>query len=516
MMWNNQEGISMQAPTVFWKNPVLWFFFVFAILGLCVVSHYGLGWDDEWSRSDTGYINFNYIFHGAREALLNGNEKYHGPFLELLLVLIEKATGVNDMHQIYLLRHLVLFLLFFISLIAFYKSARYYFSPNWSLLACLMLVCTPRIFAESFYNSKDIGLLSFFNFSVYTLLRSLHRPSVTNIIWHALFSGMLLAIRIIGVVVPLVTVAYVGVLFLLNRRNKQLLGFVLLYLVLTIATMILCWPVLWEGPLHHFVQAWLEMKRYHWDGSVLYLGQYVPATELPWHYVLLWIGITTPPVFLLFFIMSIVVFLVQLIRTPFTTSVQHVVPNISLMLFIIPVCSVVLMHAVIYDGWRHLYFIYPLLILTALHGLYQLKNQWHKAGLGLLGIQLLLTGFWMVQNHPFEMVYFNSVSRSLVPNFNQRFEKDYWGLSYKQALQYLLQKHPGDTLNVAFENLPGELNSQALCTEDRARIQVEKKEQLKKGFFLTNYRWSSEPQDSCVKRFEVDEMSIMGIYYFEH
>ncbi len=89
------------------------FFILFLLAGIVVVKDYGLGWDDDYSRADTGLINVNFILHHAKDALLQGNEKYHGPFIEIVLVFIEKALRLQDLHSIYLMRHFVLFGIFF-------------------------------------------------------------------------------------------------------------------------------------------------------------------------------------------------------------------------------------------------------------------------------------------------------------------------------------------------------------------------------------------------------------------
>ena len=75
-----------------YQNPAFWFFAIFFFIGLFSFTDYGLGWDDEWSRTATGYANFNYIFNGDNNLLTN-NEKYHGPFVELILVFAEKISG---------------------------------------------------------------------------------------------------------------------------------------------------------------------------------------------------------------------------------------------------------------------------------------------------------------------------------------------------------------------------------------------------------------------------------------
>ena len=42
--------------------------------------------------------------------------------------------------------------------------------------------------------------------------------------------------------------------------------------------------------------------------------------------------------------------------------------------------------------------------------------------------------YWMYSNHPFQNVYFNILAGK---KFNERFEMDYWGISNKNALEYI-------------------------------------------------------------------------------
>ena len=144
---------------------------LFFIIGLSIYRDYGLTWDDEISRLDTGYVNLGYIVYNRKEALLNGTEKYHGPIFEMLLVAIERVLHLTDTRSIYHMRHLILFLFFFISVIAFYFAAKKLLGhKGYALLASCFLVLSPRIFAESFFNSKDLVLLSAFNIAFCSFL----------------------------------------------------------------------------------------------------------------------------------------------------------------------------------------------------------------------------------------------------------------------------------------------------------------------------------------------------------
>ena len=42
---------------------------------------------------------------------------------------------------------------------------------------------------------------------------------------------------------------------------------------------------------------------------------------------------------------------------------------LHLFIFFIPIFSIIILHSTLYDGWRHLYFIYPSFLMVSLSGL---------------------------------------------------------------------------------------------------------------------------------------------------
>ena len=46
---------------------------------------------------------------------------------------------------------------------------------------------------------------------------------------------------------------------------------------------------------------------------------------------------------------------------------------------------------------------------------------------------------WSIKNHPYQSLFFNSVSKKYASNF----ELDYWGLSNLEAINFLLNKEKG-------------------------------------------------------------------------
>ncbi|GAJ22942.1 unnamed protein product, partial [marine sediment metagenome] len=61
----------------------------------------------------------------------------------------------------------------------------------------------------------------------------------------------------------------------------------------------------------------------------------------------------------------------------------------------------------------------------------------------------------MIKNHPHQNVYFNFFAGK---NIKERFELDYWGLSYKQALEYVLENDSSEIINIQVSQHPGVYN----------------------------------------------------------
>jgi hypothetical protein len=159
------------------------------------------------------------------------------------------------------------------------------------------------------------------------------------------------------------------------------------------------------------------------------------------------------------------------------------------------------LHSVLYDGWRQLYFAYPPLLLLALRGLVA-AWRWRPPGLVpragwqsalALGMAACLAGIvgTMAQLHPLENLYFNALAG---PHPEQRYEYDYWGLSFRQGLAWVL-RHDSRPLIVVRTNLGATdvFNSYLLPPADRARLVVRRYRDEPADYFITTYRFHPQP-----------------------
>jgi hypothetical protein len=100
-------------------------------------------------------------------------------------------------------------------------------------------------------------------------------------------------------------------------------------------------------------------------------------------------------------------------------------------------------------------------------------------------------GGFMVRNHPYQNVYFNSMAGRTLPEISRSFEMDYWGLSYRKALEYILKNDSDPLIDICVANHPGRFNALILPRKDRKRLRYVKRPEEAK-YFLTEYRRHKE------------------------
>ena len=92
---------------------------------------------------------------------LKDSFKYHHfkdpAIFDFIIAFIIDLFELKNLEVIFFLRHLAIFLIFFIGTFYFFLILKEYFSNNYLVLfGLLFLILSPRIFANSFYNNKDL------------------------------------------------------------------------------------------------------------------------------------------------------------------------------------------------------------------------------------------------------------------------------------------------------------------------------------------------------------------------
>ena len=520
---------------------ILLIFVSYFFVGVIIFNDYGISWDEEQNRY-MGFISLNYIREIFNLSKYEGFEytdqifaesiKHYGVLFDLPMAFIEKAFNINDTKNYFLLRHFFNFLIFYISSIFFYLLLRIRFSKILSIAGLLFWILSPRIFADSFYNMKDIVFLSLFTIGIFFAIKFINEPTIKYALLSSFTSALAIDIRIVGIIIPFIIIFFFIMMLLENKNQLKIkLPKITLYIISLIVFTIIFWPFLWENPLENFLTAIEKMSSYPMRLSVFYFGEYISSVNLPWHYSLTWIFITTPIIYLILFIIGSLLIVFQLFkrflelsnkegsRDPWKSNNERM-DIILFIIFYFTLFLIIEMNSTLYGGWRHLFFIYPSLIYMSIRGLEHICNYFSLKYIFLILLPFLIfTSHWMVKNHPYQFVYFNKLAGKDVA---KNFELDYWGTSNLSSLKYIINFEKNNELKIYIESVSPYNFSLSLLNEDEKK-RIKFTENLEDANFLvTNHYYqkgnpitinkSLMEKFDLLKEFKVDNMVINSVY----
>ncbi|MCF8423643.1 MAG: glycosyltransferase family 39 protein [Bacteroidia bacterium] len=498
---------------------------LFAIVGVITLNSYGYAWDERDQR-EIGLTCYNYIFNNNLQYLSLGSRD-HGAIFELFLVIIEKLLRLTSDHDIYIMRHLVSHLFFLLSAFYLYKLIVFIYNNNkLAVFGFLLLVINPTIYGHSFFNSKDVTFLSMLIICFYQFAISFKYKKVYQFILLALFSSFLVNIRIMGILFVSFVLFFLLIDFLAILKEKGAVKkYILLFVLFGSATIIFTigtWPLLWEHPLDNFLYAVKNLSKFPWPGNVLFNGKLTSAHDLTWTYIPTWFIINTPIMYLLLGFSGLILFLLQLLKVFAKIDLKMIDKNNLLYVFsfLVPVFVVIFLNSVLYDSWRHLFYIYPAFIMLAVYFInYCLNTKFIKVVFIMTALSISATSFYIITYFPFHHVYFNPIIAFKKNEFiRKNYDMDYWGVGYNKALEYILQIDNKRKIFVYAPNPPCEGNTVMLPKKDQKRFAFIHYEN-KPDYFITNYR--DHPEDynneelEEVKSFTILNNKLITIFKFK-
>ena len=464
----------------------------------------GVHWDEPWQQN-LGVKTFDYA-SGRNDKLLNIQNRYHGAPFEWFSEAVCRAVGAYSFASKVPVRRTLLILFFLMGAVALSAAAVEFTGDSRAgPLALLLLFCTPRIMAHAVFNTKDIPLLAAACILLYFSLRYFRTHTLPDLLFSAASAGLMLALRIPALyVIPL----WLFFAFLaLPHRIGVRFGYMVLFVPTALSVTYALWPVMWDNPISRFTEAWRFMSRFPWDDPVLYRGRFIAGNQLPADYLGVWMAISIPPLW----IAALLVSVFGLIRSEFSTRRNY----FFLWLFsLTPLLAIVLLKSVVYDEWRHVFFIYPGLVLLGTGGfLFLWKRIGHRPVrivlFTVLILQIAEVGWWVTKNSRYPYLYFSPLVRHRVCG---AFEQDYWGQSYASAHRFFLSEYKGEPFRVAYVHAPGYYNRWILPDEDKAKIIPVRYD--KAEYLVTNHRFEQKPFTFGVPVFEerVNGCAVVTVY----
>ena len=523
----------MQLP--YRRGYTLLAFALFLLAGLFILDDYGISWDESIQRRH-GRVSIDYAAEklGLGPTALEPKwdlEDYqwsnYGMLYQLTGSFLELSLGYeDDPYRHYQLRHYLCFFLFFVAVIFFYRSLRLRFPrspdqqtgalPLWGpggerqstvyawlpLIGTAALVLSPRIFANGFYNPEDHVLLAFYTINAYTLLNFLDKRTWRTLVWHALATGLALNTRLPALIIPLATVCLLGFEAVTERGKwRENLVRIVAYLPLSVAFLVPFFPYLWEDTFTRLVGAFSEMSDFAWDSYVWLFGERISALDVPWYYVPAWILITTPILHLVFLFTGLYVALRRVIGSVRELRLWRSRPELfdftMLGLAVGPILVVILLDSTLYNGWRHLHFVFPPLAFLLTVGVAHALQGWTFARPRVrwiwTGAMVSIALLQVIRYHPHQYVYFNEAIRG--EPLNVRFDMDYWGVGFRDAFVQLAEDIPeGEVRTVKCEVWPCQDNLRALPPGVREKFRREGAWH-KADYLATNFIWPNTRYD---------------------
>ncbi len=501
------------------------FFGALLILGLVVARDYGISWDEK-AMHVLGEEAFGFIFHG-RAYPTNVGIRFHGAWFEIIQYAVEMLLHLRYARHVYILRHAMGFLFYWAGLVALYGIAvRTFRHRGWALLTVLFFFLSPRLFGHSFVNTRDIPAMVCFVIKMLTLMLFLDRPTYGRAVLHGIASGLIMSLRVGGLFVPIYVSIFFALLVLREahedghvdwmRHLKVLAVYGIVFALSTIAF----WPLLWHQPLTHFYDAMLNMMTAQQSPGGFYLGEMVG--EIPWHWIPVNILTKTPLLYSVLFLIGAGELAVVTVKRPWSLARERRDTLLFFLWFMVPILIVIVMRGRLFDEWRHLYFIYPGMLLLAVHGLQTIWNMLGRTAsrtlrealrTGLVALCIASAGssaLWMVRNHPLEYMYF-SIPPEWVEGY---FALDYWGLSYRQGFEWILAHDSGSLISVHVTSSPGWENLNILTQEQRKRLVVLNNRETK--YVLDNFHDShyapALPAKDKLASITLEGIDVLGIY----
>lgn len=426
------------------------------------MGDYGLSWDERF-RFEGGDAKLAYYeerFSGGSPERQSSN--YPGLF-DLPLALVHEAFpdwGTRSQKG-----HVWSLCFGLLGLLSVWRMTALVGGERAGFFALLFLATLPRYYGHMFFNPKDIPLAGTYAFGCWALVSLFSKvsaPSWRQVLWIGLAAGLAMSCRIGGLLILAYFALFVGLYLLykytagregpaalpgdlgfwaLRGATSGVVAFVILFVF---------WPKLHANPFTAFGSSVQDAQSFGWGGMVLMDHHFWEAQDLPMYYLPYWLFRTVPEHLLLLAGLGALVGSLSLYA--FVRAGQRAEPTIWLPRLLLafagffPITYIVWRDPVMYDGMRHILFaVLPLVSLAALGLEWCLRRaaagpiRWlPRAIMGVALFGAAIVAYEMVRLHPYQYVYFNKMSGGL-PAAYMRDETDYWGLSHKEAGEWLNQ-----------------------------------------------------------------------------
>lgn len=433
-----------------------------------ISSDYGIT-NDEPLHHLHGKLIYDYYFNGDSTASLSpidsaGNivqtfspivdenikgMNFFGGFFDFVVAIGNKIFPTKGEYE---LRHFINAIFGFLCILFIGLLAKEFAGWKAAILALLFAVLTPRLFGHSFNNPKDIPFATFYIIAIYhiiLLLKELPEFKVRRIIFLVLAIAVSIAIRVSGLLLIFYLFLSVFIYWLIPavkdrfatnqiKKGLRLATYIFGIGIISYFATAMFWPYMQTNILAPIIVLNKVSNFEVFNSFELFNGRWINAWEIPWFYIPKWILITLP--------LSVLTGLFIIILPYFQKRINIKSLNLlqlSFLLFtiIFPVLFIIVKGSNVYNGVRHMLFVFPpIIVCSALGWDYLLKilkpTVFYFSSVAILVLFLFQPFVWMISNHPYQSMYFSPLIGGNDGAF-KTYETDYWGVSTKEAIKWI-------------------------------------------------------------------------------
>ena len=442
----------------------LFFLFLLGIMGYHISPDYGLGWDENHYR-EIGMSNVKYVLDllfpktlsspyfedlSTVKHLHSVDDGYYGPFFVTLMYLFEKIRLGAEISELFQLRRIFLFSAFLIAVYTCFLFSYHLFGKKkYAYFSGLILLTTPVIFSNAFYNVGDISLLIMYSYSLYAMLRFYKTPDLSRLIIMALVASFSLNTRILALPIWLCCLFILLIKLCIKEISfKKFICFFISFNFIFLITWYVFFPYAWAYPFNLLTDWRIHFKNKMTVLDTFIFGDIYAHTNRPWYYSLVYFCISVPFTYLFFGTLGFLKYLTDILKLMHPFQIKPLLQDRKLFflgicccIFVFPILLISILPISTYNSWRHLYFIYVPWTILSVYGIKCTYDTFKQKTQKFFISSILLSSFIfygcrMIENHPFQHLFFNSLAGT---NLAQNYDMDYWAISDAKIVRDLIK-----------------------------------------------------------------------------
>jgi len=442
-------------------------FVLMTLIGFLVTPDYGMPWDEDLEIRTLGSNLREYIsLYKGKNAepyqsstgipfpdYTNNPDRDHGQAAYYPLAPALFADyGENGPRTLMLVWHGYTFLIFMAGVVGLYFICKFLFG-DWKngLLGSLFLYLSPRFFAEGHYNNKDVVAMALVILLIAAGINFVRSRRFSSALLFAFIGARATNSRMSGIFM----FGLLGILYIIDLTVKKewsaknlwvgltaVLSFVLISYLIT--------PAAWRMPIQYITYVVDRSSNFSdWNGVVYFQG-YI-RRPVPSSYIPTMIAVTTPILILALTLLGHLTTILELTLGAMKKNISRETSYLLLCLVFIWTFLLFAMirRPILYNSWRHLYFLYgPMLILAVAAVRFLVEHTKGKLKIvviSAIALQLLVCAIIIGVSHPFQYVFFNPLAGR---DPAQNYEFDYWNVSQTQMIIKLVDQVDEDEIHI--------------------------------------------------------------------